>query len=66
MIVSNRRARFEFAILETMEVGIELRGTEVKSLRGGKGNLQDAYAVIRNGELWLLNAHISPYEQGSS
>jgi SsrA-binding protein len=48
-----------------MEAGIALQGTEVKALRQGLGNLQDSYALIRNGEVWLVGAHISPYEQGS-
>lgn len=63
VIATNRRARFEYEILETFEAGIELLGPEVKSLRAGKANLGDAYAQARDGELWLLNAHISPYEQ---
>lgn len=65
VLVSNRKARHEYEILESLEAGIVLQGTEVKSLRQGKGNLQDSYAVVRNGEVWLLNLHISPYEQGS-
>jgi SsrA-binding protein len=63
LIASNRRARFEYELLDRFEAGIVLLGPEVKSLRAGKANLSDAYAVVRNGELWLLNAHISPYEQ---
>ncbi len=61
----NRQARFKYEILETYEAGIELRGTEVKSIRGGKVNLQDGFALIRDGELWLLNVHISPFEKAS-
>lgn len=65
VIVSNRKARHEYHILDTLEAGIALRGTEVKSLRKGNANLQDAYALIKNGEIWLLGMHISPYEQGN-
>ena len=64
-IIENRRARHEYHILETYEAGIELKGTEVKSLRAGKSNLQDSYARVDNGELILYNMHISPYEQGN-
>jgi SsrA-binding protein len=63
LIASNRRARFDYELLERFEAGIVLLGPEVKSLRAGRANLSDAFAVVRNGELWLLNAHISPYEQ---
>ncbi|MBI4418306.1 MAG: SsrA-binding protein SmpB [Ignavibacteriales bacterium] len=65
VVVSNRRARHEFFILDTFEAGIVLKGTEVKSLRQGKANLQDSYAVLTNGEVWLHNMHISPYEKGN-
>ena len=65
VVVSNRKARHEYEILETLEAGIALKGTEVKSLRGGNANLQDGYAVIKQGEVWLLGMHISPYEQGN-
>jgi SsrA-binding protein len=61
----NRKARHEYHIHENYEAGIALTGTEVKSLRAGKANLQDAFARIENGELWLYNMHISPYEQGN-
>jgi SsrA-binding protein len=64
--VSNRKARHEYFIIESFEAGIILMGTEVKSLRKGNANLQDAYAVIRNGEVWLEGMHISPYEQGTT
>ncbi|MBI3004453.1 MAG: SsrA-binding protein SmpB [Ignavibacteriales bacterium] len=63
--ISNRKARHDYEILESFEAGIALKGTEVKSLRKGNANLQDGYAVIKNGEVWLLGMHISPYEQGS-
>jgi SsrA-binding protein len=61
IISDNRKARYLYEILETYEAGIQLMGTEVKSIREGKANLQDGYALIRNGEAWLLNVHISPY-----
>ena len=63
--VQNRKARHEFHVLETWEAGLVLQGTEVKSLRMGKANLQDAFARVDRGELWLHNLHISPYEQGN-
>jgi SsrA-binding protein len=62
VIADNRQARFQYEILETYEAGIELTGTEVKSIRAGKANLRDGYVIIRNGEAWLLNVHISPYQ----
>ncbi|TAE57829.1 MAG: SsrA-binding protein SmpB [Nostocales cyanobacterium] len=61
VITDNRQARYLYQILETYEAGIQLAGTEVKSIRAGKVNLQDGYALLRNGEAWLINAHISPY-----
>jgi SsrA-binding protein len=63
--ITNRKARHNYFILETLESGIVLTGTEVKSLRKGNANLQDSYAELRNGEIWLEGMHISPYEQGS-
>ncbi len=65
VIVSNRKARHEYEILETLEGGLVLTGTEVKSLRAGKANLLDAYALLKGGEVWLLGMHINPYEHGS-
>ncbi len=65
LIVQNRRARRDYHILDRFEAGIELRGTEVKSLRAGHMTLKDSYADVENGELFLINAHISPYEQGN-
>lgn len=62
IISDNRQARFLYEILETYEAGIELKGTEVKSIRAGRVNLKDGYGLIRNGEALLLNVHISPYE----
>ena len=60
-IATNRRARHRFELVETFEAGIELLGTEVKSLRDGKAQLGDSYAVIERGEVWLRNLHIPPY-----
>jgi SsrA-binding protein len=65
LVADNRRARFDYAIEETVEAGLSLTGTEVKSLRLGRANLRDAHALIRDGEVYLLNAHIAPYEQGN-
>jgi SsrA-binding protein len=64
IICENRKARFDYHIEERMEAGIVLTGTEIKSLRGGKANLNDAYATINNGEAWLMQAHIAPYDKG--
>ena len=64
-IVQNRKARHLYHVLETMEAGLVLTGTEVKSLRAGKANLVDSYAMVDRGEVWLMNLHISPYEQGN-
>ncbi len=63
LVAQNRRARHEYEILDTIEAGLVLVGPEVKSLRQAKVSLADAYATVRRGELWLLNVHISPYEQ---
>lgn len=65
IISSNRKARHEYSILQTIEAGIVLKGTEVKSLREGKINLGDGYAVIKNGEVWLVQVHINEYSQGN-
>jgi SsrA-binding protein len=62
IVSDNRQARFLYEILETFEAGIALVGTEVKSIRSGKVNLRDGYGLVRNGEVWLINVHISPYE----
>jgi SsrA-binding protein len=64
-LVSNRRAGYEYEILETFEAGLSLLGTEIKSLRGNGGSLQDAYVDIRGGEAILVNASIAPYAQGN-
>jgi SsrA-binding protein len=64
-IAKNRRARFDYTILDTWEAGIVLTGSEVKSLRDGKANITDAYAILKDGEVYLLNLHVSPYEKAS-
>ena len=63
VVAENRRARYDFEIQEDLEVGIILHGSEVKSLRTGQSNIADSYASVDNGELWLTNAYIAPYEQ---
>ena len=65
IVCDNRKARHEYNFLDVFEAGIELKGTEVKSLRAGKGNLQDAYAKIEDGQMILYNMHISPYKMGN-
>jgi SsrA-binding protein len=65
VIVSNRRARHDWAILDTYEAGLVLVGTEVKSLRAGRASLADAFATVDNGEVWLRNLHIPEYEHGT-
>lgn len=62
--IVNRRAAFNYFITDTVEAGIILTGTEIKSIREGKANLTDAYCYIKNDELWVKNLHISPYEYG--
>jgi SsrA-binding protein len=64
-IAVNRRARYDYDITETVEVGLVLTGTEVKSLRAGKASIGEAYGIVRDGELWLLQAHIPEYEFGN-
>lgn len=64
-VVTNRQARHDYFILETFEAGVALTGTEVKSLRAGRGNLKESYAEIRDGEVFLVNCHISPYDFGN-
>lgn len=63
--IKNREAFHHYEVLETYECGVVLAGTEVKSIREGKANLKDAYALLRDGEVWLLNAHVSPYSHGN-
>jgi SsrA-binding protein len=65
VVARNKRARFNYAIEETIEAGLELVGSEVKSLRDGHANLSDSYAVPENGEVWLHNMNISPYKAAS-
>ena len=64
-IARNRRAHFDYAIEETFEAGIELTGTEVRSLREGGGQLTDTFALVRGGEVWLHGLHIKPYSHGN-
>ncbi|MGR3805864.1 SsrA-binding protein SmpB [Marinibacterium profundimaris] len=63
VIAENRRARFDYAIDRDVECGIQLQGSEVKSLRQHGGNIAESYAAVENGELWLVNSYIAPYEQ---
>jgi SsrA-binding protein len=63
--IDNRKARYEYEILETLETGIELVGTEVKSLRSGKASFSGSYCQVEKGELWLYDFHISAYDQGN-
>lgn len=65
IIAENRRARAEYAIEETYEAGLVLTGSEVKSLRAGRASLKESYGDIHNGEAWLVDCHISPYDQAS-
>jgi SsrA-binding protein len=65
IVLRNRKARHEFQILEELEAGLVLEGAEVKSLRVGKASFNDAYAAVEDGELWLHNLHISPYESAN-
>lgn len=64
-VVTNRKALHEYFVIDRFETGIALKGTEVKSLRQGTANLQDGYAMIRKGEIWLIGMHISPFEKGN-
>jgi SsrA-binding protein len=61
----NRKARFAYEVLDTIEAGLVLTGTEVKSLRGGHANIQESYASLEGGELWLINSHLPEYLQGN-
>lgn len=65
MEILNRKARYDYEIEETYEAGVVLTGTEIKSIRNGKVNIKDSYAIIRNNELYLLNTHISLYDEGN-
>ena len=65
LIANNKKAYHDYFVLETLEAGIELSGTEVKSVRAGNINLKDSYCAVQNGEMLMHNVHISPYEQGN-
>ena len=65
MEIQNRKVNFDYEIIDTFETGIVLTGTEIKSIRLGKCNLKDSYAIIKNNEIFILNMHISQYEQGN-
>jgi SsrA-binding protein len=64
-VATNRKAWHEYFVLETFEAGIALKGAEVKSLRQSRASLQESYATLKNGEVWLVDMHISPYEQAA-
>lgn len=64
-VAQNKKANHDYSIEETYEAGIVLQGTEIKSIRNGRVNLKDSYARIERGEVFLLNMHVSPYEQGN-
>lgn len=64
-IARNKRARFDYEIVDSWEAGIILQGTEVKSLRAGRATINDAYGIVKDGEVWLINMHVQPYEQGN-
>ncbi len=64
MEILNRKARFNYDVIDTIECGIVLKGTEIKSIRAGKANIKDSYGIIKNNEAYILNMHISPYENG--
>lgn len=66
VVSENRRARFDYAIEDDLECGIVLEGSEVKSLRSGGGNIAESYAAVEDGELWLVNSYIPPYEQAKT
>jgi SsrA-binding protein len=65
IIANNRKARFNYDFLETYEAGIELVGPEVKSIKSGHISIKESFATVRNGEIWLTNAHVSPYKPAS-
>ncbi len=64
--IQNRKARHDYAVLDSYEAGIVLKGSEVKAIRDGQANLRDAYATVRNGEVWLHGMHVSPYSHAST
>ncbi len=65
VVATNRKARHDYHILDTYEAGMALTGSEIKSVRAGRVNLRESYVTVRSGELWLVNCHISPYDQAS-
>jgi len=65
VVISNRKARHEYSIEESFDAGVALVGTEVKSIRAGQANIQDAFCKVENGEVWLYNMHVNPYEHGT-
>lgn len=65
LVAENRRARFDYAIEDTLEAGIVLEGTEVKSLRAGEANIAESYASVEDGELWLINSYVAPYKKAN-
>jgi len=65
IICTNKKASFEYFILDKFEAGIKLKGTEIKSIRAGKCNINDAYVIIKNGKVYILNMHIAKYENGN-
>jgi len=65
VIATNRKARHDYLIEDTIEAGLVLTGSEIKSIRAGQVNLRDGYATVRDGEIWLVNTHIAPYKQAS-
>ena len=64
-VATNRKARHDYHILDTFEAGMVLSGSEIKSVRAGRVSLRESYVTVRNGELWLVNCHIAPYDQAS-
>ncbi|NNK67450.1 MAG: SsrA-binding protein SmpB [Rhodobacteraceae bacterium] len=66
VVAENRRARFDYAIQSDLECGLQLMGSEVKSLREGQANIAESYATVEDGELWLVNSYIAPYEQAKT
>ena len=65
VVAQNKKARHDYSIVDTIEAGIVLTGTEIKSVRAARVQLKDGYAQIKNGEAWLINVHIAPFEQGN-
>ncbi len=66
LIAENRRARYNYEILDTLECGVMLEGSEVKSMRVGQTNIAESYAEVKDGELWLVNSYVAPYEQAKT